>query len=226
MRTTATEPAANGRRATLQRRIQACIGDAASPTSDLGDEHRALLQDLCSWQSEVVPVYRRWLSAHAAQAGTLPLPTEVFRHAQVASFPPELSERCFLSSGTTGQARARHRMRSLALYDSAATRAAAWALFADQERLPLHLLAPAQAAAPASSLSHMLACFRQRFGQGEADVQVWQGDGLDIGRWTVALRAAEKQSTPVALLGTSFAFVHAEDALGGQRFALPPGSRL
>jgi hypothetical protein len=49
---------------------------------------------------------------------------------------------------------------------------------------------------------------------------------LDLAALRDALGEAEHSGEPVALLGTSFAFVHAEDGLGGRRFALPEGSRV
>jgi hypothetical protein len=49
---------------------------------------------------------------------------------------------------------------------------------------------------------------------------------LDLEQLARVLRDCEKSGKPVALLGTSFAFVHAEDGLGDKRFALPRGSRI
>jgi hypothetical protein len=40
------------------------------------------------------------------------------------------------------------------------------------------------------------------------------------------LDGAVREGEPVALLGTSFAFVHAEEALGERRWRLPRGSRI
>ncbi len=97
-------------------------------------------------------------------------------------------------------------------------------LFPDQRRMRLVILAPSEADAPSSSLSYMLARFAQWFGSSTA--WVWKGDALDIEALRTELANAAADGDPIALLGTSFAFVHAEDALDKARFALPEGSRL
>jgi len=53
-------------------------------------------------------------------------------------------------------------------------------------------------------------------------------EGLDAERLADRLAAAERAGTPVALLGTTLAFVHLIDWMerGARRFRLPPGSRL
>jgi hypothetical protein len=55
---------------------------------------------------------------------------------------------------------------------------------------------------------------------------VWRDHSLDLGALTAALDEATGDATPIALLGTSFAFLHADDALGARRWALPAGSRI
>ena len=70
----------------------------------------------------------------------------------------------------------------------------------------------------------MLARFAEWF--GTECTWVWRRDALDLELLTERLRQAEASGDPVAVLGTSFAFVHAEDGLGEQRFELPPGSRV
>jgi acyl-CoA synthetase (AMP-forming)/AMP-acid ligase II len=57
-------------------------------------------------------------------------------------------------------------------------------------------------------------------------VHVLREDRLDGARLERELASAQASGEPMALLGTSFAFVHAEDALGATRYRLPPGSRI
>jgi hypothetical protein len=70
----------------------------------------------------------------------------------------------------------------------------------------------------------MLARFAEWF--GTESTWVWRHGALDLELLTERLRQAEASSAPVAVLGTSFAFVHAEDGLGDRRFELAPGSRV
>ena len=97
-------------------------------------------------------------------------------------------------------------------------------LFPDVDRIRLVILAPHEDVARDSSLEYMLARFAEWF--GTQCTWVWRRGELDLELLTEQLRSAEASSEPVALLGTSFAFVHAEDGLGDRRFELPPGSRL
>ncbi|MBX3275106.1 MAG: acyl-protein synthetase [Sandaracinaceae bacterium] len=197
----------------LARRAHAVIA------SD-GAGRDALLRDLARWQAAHIAPYGR-LVARAAAAGRDPLdwpalPTDVFRHARIAAHPPEDDVRVFCTSGTTSGARGAHPLADLALYDHAAERAARAALFADVERVALLIvLAPHPREAPDSSLSYMLGRFEAWF--------------AERARWVFPIDARleaaldEAGDGPVALCGTSFAFVHAEDQLRA-RYALPAGS--
>jgi hypothetical protein len=91
--------------------------------------------------------------------------------------------------------------------------------------MALVMLAAHPRDAPESSLSYMLGRFEQWFGGGPA---AWclHRDRLDLGALTTALDDAIQSGRPLALLGTSFAFVFAEDALAGRSFTLPSGSRI
>jgi hypothetical protein len=187
-----------------------------------------LLAELTAWQAEHVEPYRRYLASEQRRpaAFALPaLPTDVFRFARVASHPAAADVRSFRSSGTTAQARSQHVFADLALYDRAAFAAARYALFPDQTRMRLCILAPSEVEAPESSLSYMLARFVTWFGN-EHCAYAWRDGRLLGDALIVSLRAAQAAAEPIALLGTSFAFVHAETALSDERFALPAGSRI
>ncbi|MGE0787297.1 MAG: acyl-protein synthetase [Sandaracinaceae bacterium] len=179
----------------------------------------ALLADLAAYQTARVAPYARLCAAGGDRA----LPTDVFRFARIASFPPGETQKEFRTSGTTHGERGVHPFASLELYDRAAHAAARHALFCGVDRMRLVILAPSPREAPDSSLSYMLGRFETWFGT-RVD-WVWR-DQLDLAALDRSLLAAHEAREPVALLGTSFAFIHAEDALGERRYALPSGSRI
>lgn len=208
-------------RATLVDRVERLI-TAFSTGEPLPESKRdELIDDLAAWQTTQIEEYRR-LQRH----GDWPpaLPTDVFRFRRIASHSPERDIRVFRSSGTTSSDRSTHVYADLSLYDLAARTAARHMLFPDLAAMRLVILAPREDEAPDSSLDYMLARFAEWF--GSASTWVWRDDALDLDAMAHALREAEEAAEPVALLGTSFAFVHAEDGLGEQRFELPEGSRV
>ncbi|MET0385315.1 MAG: acyl-protein synthetase [Polyangiales bacterium] len=187
-----------------------------------------LLEELALEQAVHVEPYRRYLTGEKRRprAFALPaLPTDVFRFARVASHPPQLDLRTFRTSGTTAQARGEHAFCDLTLYERAARNAASHALFPETSRLRLCIMAPNEHEAPDSSLSFMLGRMIDWFGT-EHSAHVWREGALRTEQLCSTLEAAQARREPIALLGTSFAFVHAEDALGERRFQLPPGSRI
>ncbi len=212
----------------LAGRAHALIGRLADGSRDDGARD-ALLRDALAWQARSVAPYGRLVASRrvdpdaARSPADFPaLPTDVFRWARVAAHPPGEDARVFRTSGTTSGARGAHPIRDLSLYDRAARAAARHALFPDVDRMRLVLLAPDERLAPDSSLSYMLSRFATWFAEGEA-VWAWTDAGLSVPRLREAL---EGEAGPIALLGTSFAFVHADEALGDARFRLPEGSRI
>ena len=203
----------------LHTKIAAAIdGDVTLETRD------ALLAELRAFQAAHVEPYGRLVRARGEDAA---LPTDVFRFARVAAHAPEHDVRVFRTSGTTSGARGQHFFRDLSLYDRAAKAWAARMLFADGP-MRLVVLAPDETAAPDSSLSYMLSRFATWFaGSSESAPTTfcWRDGALDVDALVRALTDARE---PIALLGTSFAFVFAEDALAERnvRLALPAGSRV
>lgn len=188
----------------------------------VGPETRdALIEDLATWQAARIPEYGR-LTGRGAWPPALP--TDVFRFRRIAAHAEAEDVRVFRSSGTTSSDRSVHVYRDLSLYDAAARAAARQMLFPDVERMRLVILAPSENEAPDASLEYMLARFCEWF--GSASTWVWRNGTLDLASLEAELGDAETKAEPVALLGTSFAFVHAEDGLGERRFALPSGSRI
>jgi hypothetical protein len=208
-------------RADLKARVEALITGFESGQHVDAAARDELVEDLAAWQARRIPEYGR-----LQRRGAWPpaLPTDVFRFRRIAAHPEERDLRVFRSSGTTSSERSVHVYCDLSLYDFAARVAARHMLFPDVDRMRLIILAPHEEEARDSSLEYMLARFAEWF--GTQCTWVWRRGALDRDLLTEQLRNAEASGEPVALLGTSFAFVHAEDGLGGRRFELPVGSRV
>lgn len=214
----------------LHARIAALIGRLAHG-AQAPDERDRLLLELARYQLRAVAPYQRFATQRLRGAtprtvAEVPaLPTDAFRFARISSRPESSDVLRFQSSGTTHTARSVHTLADPSLYDAAARAAARYALFPDHERMPLIILAPHERELPESSLSYMLTRFVEWFGS-DASTHVWPLDRLEVERLAARLTSAERAGTPIALLGTSFAFVHAIDALAEQSFALPATSRI
>lgn len=197
-------------RQTLRARIHALIARLADGSRD--DEARdALLADLAAWQEQQVAPFARLRRARPGAA----LPTDVFRHVRVAAHDPPDDVRVFRSSGTTSGARSRHAFRDLSLY-AAAARSWAQTLFFVRAPRRMVALAPPETEAPDSSLSYMIARFGEWFGPL---TYAWRDGALALDILEEALAA----EAPVTLLGTSFAFVFADEAMA-TRYRLAEGS--
>lgn len=221
-------------RSTLKARIEAFIASTPpAPQSQVqvSAQRDALLLELAAYQRTHVAPYARFSETRLrgrsiSIVDDVPaLPTDAFRFARISSRPASDDVRTFRSSGTTQDTRSQHALADLSLYDAAAEHAARHALFPDRERMPLIILAPHERELPDSSLSYMLARFVEWFGN-DASSHVWPLDALELERLSARLHSAQAAAMPVALLGTSFAFVHAIDALGPARFQLPARSRI
>jgi hypothetical protein len=222
---------------------RASEGEAALARSDHAPARDALLLELARYQMTYVEPYANFAAQRLrgrapTHADDVPaLPTDAFRFARISSRPEGDDLRCFRSSGTTQDARSRHAFADLSLYDLGARLAARHALFPDLARMQLLLLVPTEEELPESSLGYMLARFVEWFG-AEGSRWIWPVSSVEargpareqnddgLGQLDRALRAAERDGRPLALLGTSFAFVHALDALAGARYRLPPKSRV
>lgn len=217
--------ATGAERQSLRTEVLALVDRLADGSRD-ETARRALLAREAAMQESAIPAYarlsasRRKLDPQAIAA----LPTDVFRFARVAVHPPSDDVRVFRTSGTTQGERGMHAFRDLALYDAAARAEARRMLFPDLDRMRLVIVAPSSGEAPDSSLSYMLDRFAEWF--GTQTTRGFREGALDVEAIALALEDAIRQGEAVALLGTSFAFVHLDDALDARRFALPAGSRI
>jgi hypothetical protein len=155
------------------------------------------------------------------------VPIGAFKEALLVCAPPEEAVACFRSSGTTGTKTSEHFHPSLAGYDLSATTNWQAHVLPEGEPMRLLVLSPPREDLPNSSLAHYLSLMVERYGAPGSGFLLRDGR-LDLEAVTAALRESEATGLPVALLGTSFAFVHVYDDLTtqGLHFTLPPGSRV
>jgi hypothetical protein len=160
----------------------------------------------------------RWQEIPAVSAAS-------FADARLACFPPERTKVSFYSSGTTraGGAHSVHELENTALYDASLLRHFRTCVLPDRDSIRMLMLSPRFEDAPHSSLAYMLSKVYERHAQGRGFFI--QGDALDAEGLSRAMRDSHE---PVLVFGTAFAFVHFLDACAarGERFSLPPGSRV
>ncbi len=216
----------------LHSRLRALVARPMEAIAD--DAVEALGLAVFAWQRAHNPVVARLAArvlaekAPATLAEVPALPTDVFKVARVACFPERETVRVFETSGTTQDVRGRHPFALMGLYEAAAIASARRWLLPEAEYRCV-LLAESDEAAPSSSLSFMLSRFAMTWDvrRGSAalgDAWMVRGSTLDAAAVTEALDASVVDQVPVALLGTSFGFVHLLDSIGATRWRLPPGS--
>jgi hypothetical protein len=216
----------------LHRRVRAAI-DAWTRGAAHAESFEAIALDVARYQLEHVPPVARLAAARGIDATTIAsiealpaLPTDVFRLRRVAAHPASLDTRVFRTSGTTqgAERRGEHPLRDVTTYARAAL---AWGepmLLAAPRPQAALVLAPSARDLPDSSLSFMIELFVARLGI-DAQHLVSPTFGLDVEALARGAREAASRGQPTLVLGTSFAFVHALDALGRATLPLPAGSR-
>ncbi|MBG6219012.1 hypothetical protein IWX75_003500 [Arthrobacter sp. CAN_A6] len=229
----------------LDLRIQAYIERGAAPAgpnehgSAVGDEDNAafgrLALELFAYQYDHNPAYRRFCRSRRAEPGRLTswehipaVPLTAFKELTLACEPPEKAEAIFMTSGSTNPAqRGRNHHPHLHLYNASLRTGFAHYFLPDRERIPLLVLNAPPEDQPHSSLAYFFGQLVDFFG-APGSSHFMNDDDLQWRRVAGALQQAEATGEPVALLGTSFAYVHLLDAFEkeGLSFRLPKGSRL
>ena len=156
------------------------------------------------------------------------VPISAFKEVTLSVAPADSAERVFMTSGTTrGDVKGRHYHPTLAVYDRSMTRNFARRFLQGAGRMRMAILFPMEQEMPNSSLAHYLALAREHFGSADSLYALDSG-GLHLDALRAMLRESERSGEPCAVLGASYSFVHLLDALAdsGERFRLPPGSRL
>lgn len=161
------------------------------------------------------------------------VPTDVFKHARLATFPDDQTIRTFRTSGTTVGARGAHEFRDLSVYR--ASLLAAFDAFMlgglDGESHRMLVMTSSPDDNPESSLSYMMGEVVERWGDGASTFHVKHSEGseqptLDLSGVKRALDAAVRDDVPTIVMGTAFAFVALFDSEPDRAWLLPEGSRV
>jgi hypothetical protein len=178
---------------------------------------------LCANSSPVLDYWKR------TRRG-LGVPDAAFKGDSPYLFPDEPPARTFRTSGTTGGERgsAHYSARGLQLMD--------WSILANARRhivrelqSPVILrLVPSAAAAPDMVIAHGMEHIAKTFGHPQLSACLLKPQGVDFALLQQRLEAAIAESSPVVLIGASFAFVNVCDACQtqGYHWQLPRGSRM
>jgi hypothetical protein len=218
----------------LHARVRAMV-DAFEGGRSMPEPFDVLAVDLARFQAAYVPGYGRLCAAHAVDPALLSraeqapaVPSEAFKLGHVFAFDADEAVVSFRTSGTTGEVRGVHRMRTVETYDASAI-AFARATLARDLVLPLEVLVlgPSPAEAPDSSLTHMCAALARALGRPEATERTFfvRTGKLEVDGLRSRVERLPRDS-PVLVLATSFALVHLFDEIGDAAFALPGGSRV
>jgi len=184
-------------------------------------EHNQPFRRFCQGRGMTPRKVRAWRDIPA-------VPINGFKELALSCQPPASCERVFMTSGTTrGDVKGRHFHPTLAVYDASMTRNFARRFMQGATRIRMGILFPDETALPNSSLAHYLALAARDFGTADSRYFV-SPQGMDSTALYEALASIERSGEPCALLGASYSFVHLVDELQrrGQRFRLPPGSRV
>lgn len=158
------------------------------------------------------------------------VPTGAFKELDLTCLPEgEKPEAVFLTSGTTHgeQRQGRHLIPRLSVYKAAILPHFAAHLLPDRARLRMLILTGSPSLWPHSSLAYMMEVVRRAFGADGSTYYLKEG-GLDLEAVISDLKAAERTSSPVFLLGITIAFwklIEHSRSLG-IKFSLPSGSRI
>ena len=217
-------------RAELEREVLAWIAEGVDAAAAEARFDRLALA-LFRLQYAQGAAYRRLCTAfgcgdpdHVKHWREIPaVPTGAFKEARLALFPASATVRTFRTSGSTTEARGALELDDLALYDASLEATFRAFIVPDVARIRFAVLAPSAGDAPDSSLSYMFSRAVERMGTAASEFLVGAA-GWEPDRAIAALAGARE---PLALCGTSFAFVHLLDRLEarGERLALPAGTR-
>ncbi|MCX8118007.1 MAG: acyl-protein synthetase [Desulfobacterota bacterium] len=194
-----------------------------------------LALEIFELQFRTIPLYRRFCERRGVTPDTIAswkevpaLPTDVFKVAELSTFPSHVV-RTFMTSGTTRsdeRGKVGYDEGGLRLMDETIKEEAASFLFPDGVRTKMLILAPPPEIAPHMVMAYGMGRLKDTFGLPKSRFLLGP-EGFEVGPLIQELRASEEEGIPVTLCGGSFGFVNFFDYCRekGLRFSLPPGSR-
>lgn len=204
-----------------------------------GDEER--FNELClksfRYQYEAGEAYRKYCDLKGVHPESVTswlsipaYPSDAFKNGLVVSFPQEKAVMANITGGTTNPD-----LRGIILRDtygrrlvfSANRRVMGDYLFPEGSRMPILVLAPSPKTAPSMGMAIGMSETIRHFGSEGSGFFITR-TGMKVKELMKAMKEFERQGTPVALIGSTSAFIYLFNALraNGIRFALPAGSRL
>jgi hypothetical protein len=199
-------------------------GTGALPFADLALE-------IAEFQRQLSPGFARLVARRGRELSSVEdipgVPCDAFRLTRVATHPEAEDAVRFATSGTTGNSRGIHALRTLETYRAVALKFGRAALLATDSRRRVVALAPELDSPPTSSLGYMMALFMTDFeGMHEpnaAPSERWLIDeqGVNIAALERAAARALERGEELVILATSFALVSLLDALDGRRLDAP-----
>jgi hypothetical protein len=157
----------------------------------------------------------------------VPVPTDAFKEAALATFDVGNAALSFVTSGTTQAVRGRHYMETAALYNAALVAGFDRFILADGARLRYFNLVPNPVERSDSSLGYMMARVSELRGDGRTGWYL-RGDELLADAFLADIEDAVRNRQPACIASTAFALVHLLDVMRERdvEYALPSGSRI
>lgn len=222
--------------AALAARVQAML---AAGVDGPADSFEALALDIFALQYASNEPYRQYCSAIGINPDGIhtwqdipAFPCESFKKELVTSFPFDQAVMAQLTGGTTaivrGQIFRDEIGRQLVLEaNRVMTEAYLFPDFAQQQRCRVLILAPSPEMAPSMGMAIGMEETRRHFGTDDSCFLLNHG-GIDIASLAKALAQAEATGVPIAMIGSTSAFVYFFNACKkkGVSFHLPKGSRI
>lgn len=195
--------------------------------------------DGSSWNSELEEVLIELALANSPEVAEYwkrtergrGVPDRAFRGARLYWFADQSPERTFRTSGTSGagaRGEAAYSPRGLELLRLTILEHARRRIVCDLERPAMIRFVPDERAAPEMIMAYGMGLIASELGDRDTSAVVVAPSGVDFELLADKVQRAVSADQPVVLIGGSFAFVNVCDALEarGQRWALPPGSRM
>jgi len=184
-------------------------------------EHNAPYRQFCRGRAQTLRTVKRWQDIPA-------VPISAFKELTLSCCDPNQAASVFMTSGTTrAGVRGKSFHPDLRVYDASMLRNFRERVMHGMQQMRMGVLFPNEQQMPNSSLAHYLALAIEHCGT-PGSRYLLNDTGVDVAGLRADLDAACQAQEPYALLGASYSFVQALDALhdSGHTFQLPTGSLI